>query len=227
MKQATPQGNMSGETFKNVESALGTEINALLKDGGYTTGKAADALKTYREAMRQGLSRSNPMFAKRLNDINTGWANYAILRQGASGASAAKNEGMFTPAQLAQGVQSSAKRQGQAVGRGKLSEGRALMQDLTNAGQQVLPSQYPDSGTAGRLLQSAILGGSAAGGVPFTLPVVGGLAGASIPYLPGVRQGFDVMLNARPQGADAIAELMRRYPGLLSPVAPSLIYGGE
>lgn len=227
MGRATPQGNMSGETFKNVESSLGEEISKLSRDTSYEKQLVADALKQYRESLRQGLSRSNPMYAKRLKDINEGWANYAILRQGASGASAAKNEGMFTPAQLAQGVQSSAKRQGQAVGRGKLSEGKALMQDLTNAGQQVLPSQYPDSGTAGRIAQGVLLGGAAAGGAPFTLGTAAGLAGASIPYLPGARQGLDVLLNARPQGAEALAELIRRYPGLFSPIAPSIINGGN
>lgn len=227
MNRATPQGNMSGETFKNVESSLGEEISKLARDPSYEKQLVADALKQYRESLREGLSRSNPMFAKRLKDINEGWANYAILRQGASGASAAKNEGMFTPAQLAQGVQSSAKRQGQAVGRGKLSEGKALMQDLTNAGQQVLPSQYPDSGTAGRIAQGVVLGGAAAGGAPFTLGTAAGLAGASLPYLPGARKGMDLLLNARPQGAESFAELIRRYPGLFAPVAPSIVNGGN
>lgn len=225
--RATPQGNMSGETFKNIESSLGEKIKQFAQDPSYEKQQVADALKQYREILREGLSRSNPMYADRLKKINEGWANYAILRDAASGVQAAKNEGVFTPAQLASGVRASAKRQGQAVGKGKLSEGKALMQDLANAGQQVLPAQYPDSGTAGRIAQGALLGGAAAGGVPFSLGTITGLAGASLPYLPGARQGVDLLLNARPQGAGALADVIRRYPGLLAPVAPALVNSGQ
>ena len=219
---ATPQGNMSGETFKRAESELGNEIKSLASDTSYGKQKVMEALQQYRNLMREGLSRSNPMYSKRLANINEGWANYAILRQAASGVQAAKNEGMFTPAQLAAGVQTSAKRAGKAVGQGKLSEGNALMQDLTNAGQQVLPSQYPDSGTAGRLVQGALLGGAAAGQVPFTLGTLGGLSAASLPYMPFVRKGTDALLNARPAGAGLLADIIRTHP---STIAPAMIYG--
>lgn len=227
MNRSTPQGNMSGVTFKQVESEIGNDIAKLAKDQSYGKQQVHDALQQFRELMREGLQRSNPMYAQRLQNINEGWANYSILRDAASSAQAAKNEAVFTPAQLAAGVSRSAKRQGQAVGKGKLSEGRALMQDLANAGQQVLPSQYPDSGTAGRVIQGALLGGAAAGQVPFTLGTLGGLSAAATPYLPGVRQGMDLLMNARPQGADLVADAMRRYPGLLAPVFTSLVNGGQ
>jgi len=223
VNRATQQGNMSGETFKSVESELGKEISKLAKDQNYGKQEVHDALKQYRELMREGLKRSNPDQAQRLSNINEGWANYAILRDAASGVQSAKNEGMFTPAQLASGVSRSAKRQGQAVGKGKLSEGRGLMQDLSNAGQQVLPSNYPDSGTAGRLAQSALLGGLTAGQVPFTATALAGLAGSSVPYVPGVRKGLDYLLNARPEVAGDIAELIKRYPGLLAPATPAFV----
>jgi hypothetical protein len=211
---------MSGETFKGVESSLGDEITALVKDGGYEKGKVAEALGQYRELLRQGLERANPAHSERLRAINTGWANYAVLRRAASGPQAAQT-GTFTPAQLMQGVQASAKRQGQAVGQAKLSEGKALMQDLATAGQAVLPSKYPDSGTAGRLLQDVVL--NPAIGVPKALAGATMGAAGSIPYMPGVRQGLDLLLNARPQGASYLADTLRRYPGLLAPIAPSLI----
>lgn len=221
MSRGTTQGNMSGETFKNVESSLGDEIARLSKDTSYEKQQLADALKQFRESMRQGLERSNPMYQGELRKINEGWANYAILRRAASGVQAAKNEGTFTPAQLAQGVQESAKRGGQAVGRRNLSEGTALMQDLANAGQQVLPSKYPDSGTAGRLIQGGLLGGAAAGNVPLALETAGAAGAASIPYLPGVRNLTDMMINH--PGSDALAEAIRSNPALLSVVAPALL----
>lgn len=221
---ATPQGNMSGETFKRVEEKLGKEITALSKDTSYEKGKIADALKQVREIYRQGLNRSNPSQADELKKINEGWANYAILRRAAAGAQAAQT-GSFTPSQLMQGVQQSAKRQGQAVGHGKLSEGNALMQDLANAGYEVLPSKYPDSGTAGRMLQDLLL--NPVIGVPKMM--IGATVGAagSIPYLPGIRQGLEVLLNARPKSAGLLADVIRRTPAISSPILPSLMYGSE
>jgi hypothetical protein len=222
---STPQGNMSGETFKRVEEKLGKEIVALMKDPSYEKGKIADALKEYRQLMRQGLERSNPQHAKELANINEGWANYAILRRAASGPQAAQT-GSFTPSQLMQGVQESAKRSGQAAGRGKLSEGKALMQDLANAGYEVLPSKYPDSGTAGRIFQNILL--NPITGIPTAL--VGATAGgvASIPYLPGVRNAASWMLTGRQgQIPGLLSDVIRRNPALLAPVAPSVVYGSQ
>jgi hypothetical protein len=223
-KRATPQGNMSGETFKNVESTLTDEISRLAKDQRYEKLVLADALKQYQQEMRDTLTRVNPALAKELQAINTGWANYAILRDAASGAAASKN-GEFTPSQLMAAVRAGAKRQGQAVGKGKISEGRALMQELASAGVNVLPSQYPDSGTAGRLLQDLLL--NPVIGVPKVITGMTVGAAGAVPYAPGVRQGLDLLMNARPAGADLMAETIRRYPGLLSPVAPAFINSGS
>jgi len=220
---ATPQGNMSGETFKRVEEKLGKEITALMKDPSYEKGKIAEALQQVREIYRQGLSRSNPMHAQQLAKINEGWANYAILRRAASGTQAAQT-GNFTPSQLMQGVQESAKRGGQAVGRGKLSEGKALMQDLAAAGYEVLPSKYPDSGTAGRILQDVLLNPIV--GLPKMAMgmTVGGVG--SIPYLPGVRNAASWALTGRQgQIPGLLSDVIRRSPALAAPIAPSMIYG--
>lgn len=225
MSQATPQGNMSGVTVKNVESELGKEITKLAKDSSYGKQQVMDALKQYRDELRQGLERANPMFAERLQAINEGWANYAILRRAASGQQAAQTGG-FTPAQLMQGVQESAKRSGQAVGRGKLSEGQALMQDLASAAQQVLPSKYPDSGTAGRMYWGGGITGATLGGMPYVMPAGVGLSAAALPYLPGIRKSVDVALNAnRGRTVNALADMVRSTPALLAPSVSPLLAG--
>lgn len=223
MGQATPQGNMSGTTFKSVESELGKEITRLAKDNSYGKQKVMEALQQYRDELRQGLERANPRHADKLKAINEGWANYAILRRAASGPAAAQTGG-FTPSQLMQGVQESAKRSEQAVGRAKLSEGNALMQDLVSAAQQVLPSKYPDSGTAGRLFMGGGLAGSGVAGMPVAMQVAAGLSAASLPYLPGIRKGVDVALNAsRGKSANALADLLRTHPALLGPSVSPLL----
>lgn len=221
MSRATPQGNMSGTTFKNVESSLTEEISKLAKDGRYEKTMLADALAQYRDLMKDGLGRSNPMWADRLSKVNEGWKNYAVIRRAASGPQSSQT-GTFTPSQLMQGVQESAKRGSKAAARSSLSEGRATMQDLANAGYAVLPSKYPDSGTVGRsLADAAILGG--AFNFPHVAKAATGLGVASIPYLPGGRAASDLLLNARPKEATLLADTIRKYPGLFAPILPSLI----
>ena len=62
--------------------------------------------------------------------------------------SVAAKDGVFTPAQLHAAVKAKDK----SMDKGAFARGNALMQDLSSAGKNVLPSNIPDSGTAGRLL---------------------------------------------------------------------------
>lgn len=213
--RATPQGNMSGETLKNVESSLGKEISLLRSKGGYEHTKIADALEATQTSIRDNLARQNTAWANQLKKVNEGWSNYAIIRDAASTATGRKG-GAFTPANLASAVSANAKRQaGQTVGKAKISEGRANMQDLSSAAENVLAQAYPDSGTAGRTLPW--LGALAAGGTGMatgTAPVMAGAAGlASLPYLPVGSQLANLAMTKRP-------ELIKRAGNRLSDLAP-------
>jgi len=213
--RATPQGNMSGETLKNVESSLGKEISLLRGKGGYEHTKIADALEATQTSIRENLARQNPVWADKLKKVNEGWSNYAIIRDAASTATGRKG-GAFTPANLASAVSANAKRQaGQTVGKARISEGRANMQDLSSAAENVLAPAYPDSGTAGRTLPW--LGALAAGGAGMatgTAPLVAGAAGlASLPYLPVGNQLANLLMTKRP-------DLLLRAGNRLSDLAP-------
>lgn len=212
--RATPQGNMSGETLKSVESELTKQINKLRSgQPSYEHIEVADALEAAQKSIRDNLARQSPEWAKELSKVNEGWANYAIIRDAASTATGRKG-GAFTPANLASAVSSNAKKMsGQAAGRGKISEGRALMQDLSSAAENRLAPAYPDSGTAGRIIPSALALGAAGGGAAATglLPVAGLAALGSTPYLS--TRLTNAILTQRP-------ELVRQLGGKLSDLAP-------
>src|SRR3546814_4432393 len=70
--------------------------------------------------------------------------------------------------------------------------GDALMQDLSSAAKEVLPSSIPDSGTAGRLMLPAALGGVVQ---PQTLLATASL---TVPYAPGVDKLIQKLLIERP-----------------------------
>ena len=212
--RATPQGTMSGETLKSVESEITKEVSSLRSGApSYAEKKIADALEAAQSAMRENLARQNPKWAEELKNVNQGWANYAIIRDAASTATGRKG-GAFTPANLASAVSSNAKKQGgMAAGKGIISEGKATMQDLSSAAENVLAPAYPDSGTAGRILPWAAgmagAGGSVATGTAAPLAALGGLA--MTPYLSN--KLTNAILTKRP-------ELLRAAGNKLSELAP-------
>lgn len=69
--------------------------------------------------------------------------------------------GVFTPAQLGQSMKANVKAYG---GKRAAARGEMPFQQLQQAGQEVLPSSVPDSGTAGRLALPALVGALAGGG---------------------------------------------------------------
>lgn len=207
----TPQGNMSGETLKAVESELGKLSKGYRGDQSFDNRQLGDAIAELQNIVRQNLTRSNPEHAAQLAKINNAFANYARIRDAASRQGA--QEGRFTPAQLSAAVRA----QDKTVGKRAFSEGSALMQDLSDAGKSVLSQSYPDSGTAGRIA----LGGLTAGGGYMVSPgaLLGGLT-AMTPYLPGGRQAAAALLTSRPQFAEPLANAVRKY---LPAVTPGLI----
>ena len=115
---------------------------------------------------------------------------------------------MFTPAQLAEGVRQMDK----SVRKGAVARGNALMQDLSDAGVNVLPSKVPDSGTAGRLLTGGIIGG----GAHYLSPELAiGAGSLALPYLPGARQAMTTMMAKRPESAKLLAEQLRQKQNAL------------
>jgi len=183
------KGIMDGSTFKIVEE----DLNKIIGDYKGSTGSQATIGRAYQQALadiRESLGRNNPKFAEELAKINTGYANYARIRNAGSRAGTSE---MFTPAQLAAAVRQADK----SAGKGQTATGQALMQDLTDAAEKVLPSQIKDSGTAGRLNISA----------PLKEWLMG--VATSAPYMPGGRQITQAMLTQRPETAKELAKLLK------------------
>lgn len=151
LRKFTDAGRMSGETMKDVESALGQQSLNYRKALDPDQRGLGDALREAQNVLRQTVQRSNPANADELQEINKAYANYARIRKAAGMSGTAKNEGVFTPAQLNSAVQLL----DQSAGKGSYASGGALLQDLTDPAMAVLPSIVPDSGTAGRSFANA------------------------------------------------------------------------
>lgn len=197
LRYASPNGTISGDSFKRIESVLGQKARGYLKDQNPDVRDLGNAIREAQSSLRSLIARNHPKAAPQLKKINEGWANFERMR-GASSMLGAP-EGVFSPAQLANNV----KKMG---GRNQYSRGNAMLQDISDAAKDVLPAKYPDSGTAGRYL----LGAGALGSGAVTPVGVGGLlAGAGLYSRPGVA-AMEALLAKRPKGAKTLADGVRK-----------------
>ena len=222
-------GEIKGEVFKVIEEKLGGLAKTYRASADADQKLMGDAYATALGELRQNLSRNNPQYAEQLNKINTGWANFARLRGAGSMANTAE---MFMPNQLAAAVKAADK----SAGKGATATGNALMQDLSDAGVQVLPGKIPDTGTAGRSAINSALGALLGGGGAYTAqthPVATGTAALlgtalAAPYAPGVRNLVTMLGGKRPESIQKLADLIRESsPYLAAPSAQKAVEKSE
>lgn len=226
----TPQGYMDGQTLKGVSEELGDKAAGYLGDGSYDNRQLGAALSALKSSLMDGVKRSSPGdLAQQLNNADAAWANFARLRSAASSIGAANNEGIFTAAQLQNAVRAGDK----SAGKGAFATGNALMQDFSGAGQRVLGSKYPDSGTAGRGLLALLAPGGVAAGLATapgsTLATLGGIGLGSLPYTQLGQRAAAALLTARPQFAAPVGNAVGRLGPMVIPggVSALLSNGGS
>ena len=87
------------------------------------------------------------------------------------------------------------------------ARGESFNQDLGTAGEAVLSSKLPDSGT---IMRGLIAGGTLGAAGHFVNPAVGLVGtGLAAPYMPGMRKLTAAALTKRPKGAQTLSELLR------------------
>lgn len=209
LDRMTPDGLMSGQTLKQVESELGRLVRGYRGDAVFDNRQLGDALREAQNLIRQTLTRSNPDLAEELARVNSGYSMYTKLRDAAS--RMGSKEGVVTPAQLSGAVRAADK----SVGKGSFATGNAAMQDLSDAGVNVLGPKYPDSGSIGRLF----LGGGAAGAAAMLEPTaLAAMGGGAALYSPLGQRVMAAALARRPDVAQPIGQMIRRASAVTAPL---------
>ncbi len=208
-------GNISGSNAQAAIRELQGIRRARVNDPlGHRTGQS---VRQAEDAMRGLFDRQVPGFTNdlaRANEVQTGLKTIE-----AAGSQAANLEdGLFTPAQLNRASVQSANR----LTGGGATRNRPFY-DLAEAGQSVLPSKVPDSGTAGRLaVQGALLGtgGTASYVTGDSRPLTAAAALGLLQTQAAQRMLVASVLN-RGARSNATADFLERYG-----VARSLGAGG-
>jgi hypothetical protein len=204
---------LAGKDLKTAESVLGNFAVKFKKAQDPNQNLIGDALFDVQLALRDGVEKANPEFAGQLQKINSAFADFIRVQRAA--ASTGAKEGVFTPAQLS----AAAKATDISKRKGAFARGEARMQDIAQAGEQVLGSRIPDSGTPYRLGVGAAGLGAMGAIDPYTA-LLG--AGPMAAYTqPGLRM-ISPLLYERPELLRRIGEPLRQaapfaVPGLLSP----------
>ncbi|VVE00812.1 hypothetical protein PIN31115_02093 [Pandoraea iniqua] len=214
-----PQGQMDGPTLQGAQSELRRIARGYAADPSFDNRQLGQAISEISNAIDNSLPRYNTSTSvQQLQNANAAYANFVRLRTAAASQGAMNNGGIFTGAQLNNAVRANDR----SVGKGAVATGNALMQDLSSAGQQVLGSKYPDSGTAGRsmlgLAAGALAGHALLPGAVMVPATVGGAA-AALPYTAAGQRLVQALLMNRPAGAQAVGQAVQRFG---TPLAPGI-----
>lgn len=198
----TPAGTMSADTMKIVESDLGRLARQYKGSPDPNQRGLGSAINEVQASLRRAVQRSAPPgAADDLANANRAWAEFVRVEDAASRIGA--KEGVFTPAQLTSAVRS----QDRSVRKGAFARGEALGQDFAESGKNVLTQEVPDSGTAGRLLATALAAGGPVGMIEPTTATIAALA--SLPYTSIGGRATLAMLTKRPEFAQRWADVLK------------------
>lgn len=206
-QRMAPGGQINAENLQGIKSALGQGVSDFGTSTDAYQRQLGQAMRQLQAEFQDLISRANPRNADDLRAIDTAYANFKRIQRAASGVGA--EDGIFTPAQL----KNAAKAMDRSKDKRAFSEGTAVLQDLAEAGQAVLPSKVPDSGTAGRLMGNLF----SLSGLASTAAGAAGALPALVAYSPTGSRAIQAAVN---QGILPLSYLLRR--GVANPATTGL-----
>ncbi len=214
---------MSGRGFQEAYRGMGRTSRTWNPVTHDYANEVQGVMRQGQDALGEALERQNPGAFTGFLEANAANRRANVLADALRN-SANQGDELFTPAQLNRADVGSTSR---LEGRINSAAGNRPFYDLATAGQSVLPSRVPDSGTAGRLMTGLALSGvaGAGGGAGYALGggegaatgTGAGLGAALALALGGSRGAQNVatrMLLDRPAVAITVGEELRRRAAL-------------
>ena len=172
LDKVSPNGGMTGQSFKEAESDLGQIVRDHLYNPGASSSERqlGGAVRELQSTLRQWLGRVNPQASTDIGAANNAYAQMLRVENAATRGNTLE-PGQFMPSQLLAGVKKySTQRQ--------FAQGGGLMQPYAETAKNVLSNKYPDSGSPGRYFMGMLAGGMLGPGVApeVAAPHMAGLA---------------------------------------------------
>ena len=136
-------GVLTGDYLKKIQTYINAKMIEAVKKNNDTISNAYGELDS---AIMDNFIKFSPIKKAQLDAVNKSYSNFIPLRK----AAAKQDDSLFTPAGALQAVRSEERKLG-AVGEGRLAAGEGRMQEAIEAAKEVIGTNMPDSGTAGRL----------------------------------------------------------------------------
>lgn len=209
MTDVSPNGTITANVFKRIDSKLGQDAERFRGATDPYHQQLGEAFDALRATILGAGRRANPQADAMFQAADRGYAN--LVRVEGAAKAAQNAEGLFTPAQLNMAIRQA----DQSVRKRAVGRGAALMQDLGNAGQQVLGNKVPNSGTADRLM----LGGAGLGAGLVNPAIPAGLLAGAALYSSPLQSLLRGIVAARPPAAEAVSDALLQ-------AAPRFLPGG-
>lgn len=210
--------------FKRIDSRLGERAAHFGKSGSAYERDLGTSIGDIQRALREGMMRRRPQAGVLNTMADDAYGNLVRVENAAN--RAALTGGNFTPGQLLQSIKQGDPR----IRHRGFARGEARMQDFAQAGQEVLGSTVPNSGSADRLLLPSLARGATTGtglGAASAVDPTGAsqavlatLGAGAAAYTPLVQRLLVAAASNRPEvAAAARAQLARIAPHLAVPGA--------
>lgn len=213
---APPRQWMNGEATQDLIEALRGRSQAFRRNDNPYLQDTGRAFRDIYEQVMQGAERqgfSSPESIAAWKAARQQYAQYKPAMEAGSSKVTSRNDGIFTPAQYQSQVVGNMKKMGQT---GALRRGESEQLQFANDMIKTLGNNYPDSGTAGRLLLNATLGMGASGYIGGEDGMMG-LAGAGgAAYLMNTNAGRKYLVGELSKKQNQIAAALRnnaKYAG--------------
>lgn len=206
----SPNGTMIGTAMKDADSQLGFYIRQYSRSDNPDHRLLANALRQAQAELRNLAERSSPQqYAGQLRSANRAFAE--IVRVENAAQRAGSKEGIFSPEAFRGAVRAT----DPSTRHRAFARGRAMSQDIAEAGTKVMGRKVPDSGTPFRFLNLAT-----GAGAYYADPVLlGALASGYGIYSQPALRAIQALMTRRPAGAAQVAEGTRLLSPLFSAAA--------
>jgi len=219
-------GYITSNSFKEAQSNLSSQASILKASKNVYDRKLGQAAEQLGNNLQNMLERhattlgnvDGKNLAQELSKTDKAWAMYKRVEK-ASGAIGAPS-GEFTPAQLSNAVSALEKQ------KGKYARGEALLQNISDAGKNILGNKISNANPWIKGLVTGAGGGTAyAAGVavPTIIGIVASTIGTYGLYNPASRKIINKIITERPDVAPAIREFINQQSPKAAAVMPSLL----